>query len=42
MYWCVVCGPCLREHLPDGYHITVHQDIPHPNDMTFDEEDKPQ
>lgn len=37
-YWCVVCG----RFLPDDAGVIVHDDVPHPNEMTFDEEDKPQ
>ena len=37
-YWCVVCG----RHLPDDDGVVVHDDVPHPEDMTFDEEERPQ
>lgn len=38
-YWCVVCG----RHLPaDKDGVIVHNDVPHPKDMTFDEEERPQ
>jgi len=38
-YWCVVCG----RHLPaDEDGLIVHDDVPHPEDMTFDEEERPQ
>ena len=38
-YWCVVCG----RHLPaDKDGVIVHDDVPHPEDMTFDEEERPQ
>ena len=38
-YWCVVCG----RYLPaDDLGVIVHDDIPHPEDMTFDEDDRPQ
>ena len=38
-YWCVVCG----RHLPaDKDGVIVHDDMPHPEDMTFDEEERPQ
>ena len=38
-YWCVVCG----RHLPaDKDGVIVHNDVPHPEDMTFDEEERPQ
>ena len=38
-YWCVVCGRLL---LPDGDDIIVHDNVPHPDTMTFDEDDHPQ
>ncbi len=38
-YWCVVCG----RHLPaDEDGVIVHDDVPHPENMTFDEEESPQ
>jgi len=38
-YWCVVCG----QHLPaDKDGVIVHNDVPHPENMTFDEEERPQ
>ena len=38
-YWCVACG----RHLPaDEDGVIVHDDVPHPEDMTFDEEERPQ
>ena len=37
-YWCVVCG----RHLPEKDGAIVHDDVPHPESMTFDEEEKPQ
>ena len=38
-YWCVVCG----RYLPaDDDGLIVHDDVPHPEDMTFDEEERPQ
>ena len=37
-YWCVICGKFLQS--VDG--VIIHDDIPHPEDMTFDEEDNPQ
>ncbi len=38
-YWCVVCG----RHLPaDKDGVIVHDDVPHTEDMTFDEEGRPQ
>lgn len=38
-YWCVVCGRYLPAN-EDG--VIVHDDVPHPEDMTFDEEERPQ
>ena len=38
-YWCVVCGRFLPE---DDAGVIVHDNVPHPQEMTFDEEDKPQ
>jgi len=37
VYWCIVCGPCLRElfDTPQGQRsVTVHLNIKHPDDMT--------
>jgi hypothetical protein len=33
-YWCVVCG----RFLPAVDGVIVHDNVPHPKDMTFDEE----
>lgn len=41
VHYCVVCGPCLRM-ATEGGHITPHNNLPHPDDMTHDEEDNPQ
>ena len=41
IYYCVVCGPCLKMLCEDG-NVTVHNLVPHPEDMTFDEEERPQ
>lgn len=38
IYWCVVCNKALPKI--DG--VIIHDDIPHPESMTFDEEDNPQ
>lgn len=38
-YYCVVCGKFLPE---DEYGVIVHADVPHPVDMDFAEEEKPQ
>ena len=37
-YYCVVCGKYI-EAVDD---VIVHDDIPHPADMAFDEEENPQ
>ncbi len=37
-YWCVVCQREIENI--DG--VLTHDDIPHPDDMTFDEQEKPQ
>jgi hypothetical protein len=34
-----VCGRFLPA---DAWGVIVHDDVPHPETMTFDEEDKPQ
>ena len=33
-YWCVVCG----RHLPEKGGVIVHDPVPHPKEMTIDEE----
>lgn len=38
-YWCVVCGRFLPA---DDCGVIVHDDVPHPEGMTFDEEERPQ
>ena len=37
-YWCVACGRLL----PSDDGVIVHDDVIHPDHMTFDEEDRPQ
>ena len=37
-YYCFVCGKYIEA--VDG--VIVHDDIPHPPDMSFDEEENPQ
>jgi hypothetical protein len=37
-YWCVVC----ERFLPKEDGVVVHDAIPHPEWMTFDEESRPQ
>jgi len=41
VYWCLVCGPLFRFPAGDG-DITLHRDIEHPFDWTYDEDDNPQ
>jgi hypothetical protein len=41
VYRCVVCGPILQLD-EGGTTLTLHNDIPHPLTMTFDEDDNPQ
>jgi len=38
-YWCVVCGRFLPA---DDLGVIVHDDVPHPDELAFDEEDSPQ
>lgn len=38
-YWCVVCGKFLPA-CEEG--VIVHDDVPHPLGMAFDDEDAPQ
>lgn len=38
-YYCVICGRYIESN-EDG--VIVHDDIPHPHDMDFSDEDKPQ
>jgi hypothetical protein len=38
-YWCVVCGRFLPA---DEGGVIVHDDVPHPDNMMFDEDDNPQ
>ena len=37
-YWCVVCG----RYLPAVEGVIEHDQVPHPDNMTFDEEAHPQ
>jgi len=39
IYYCVVCGRGIE---PDEHGVYVHDDVPHPPDMAFDEEENPQ
>ena len=37
-YWCVICG----KFLPSNDGVIVHDDLPHPETMNFDDEENPQ
>jgi hypothetical protein len=39
IYYCVVCGRAIEG---GGDGVFVHDDVPHPPNMDFSEEDKPQ
>ncbi len=41
IYYCMVCGPCLRLVGEHG-DVTIHAPVEHPEDMTFDEDERPQ
>lgn len=42
-YACLWCGREIEgESLDDGSWMFVHDDIPHPADATYDEDDRPQ
>lgn len=38
-YYCVICGKFLPA---DEHEVIVHDDVPHPVDMDFGDEEKPQ
>jgi hypothetical protein len=38
-YYCVICGRFIEA---DEYGVIVHDDVPHPPRMDFDEERNPQ
>jgi len=38
-YYCVMCGRFLPS---DEHGVIVHDDVPHPIDMDFGDEEKPQ
>jgi len=37
-YYCVICG----RFLPDEHGVIVHDDIEHPQEIDFGDEEKPQ
>ena len=38
-YYCVICQRYLEA---DEYGVIVHDNVPHPENMTFDDEEHPQ
>ena len=38
-YYCVICGKFLPAN---EYGVITHDDVPHPADMDFEDEEKPQ
>ena len=38
-YWCLFCGRYLAA---DSDGLIIHDEVPHPCNMTFDEDDRPQ
>ncbi len=38
-YYCVVCGRFIEA---DEHGVIVHDDVPHPPEMDFADEEKPQ
>lgn len=42
VYWCVACGRALVGEVNEGGSLFVHDDVPHPAGMTYDEEERPQ
>lgn len=42
VYHCLVCGPVLRLPYGDEGHVTIHNNVPHPHEFTFNEEENPQ
>lgn len=41
-YWCVVCGREIIPEIFENGNVYVHDDILHPETMTFDEDERPQ
>jgi len=43
-YWCIYCGRMLTGEPvdEDGDVVFVHDEVPHPVDATYDEEERPQ
>lgn len=41
-YWCVVCGRAIEPEQYEDTNVYVHDNIPHPETMAFDEMENPQ
>lgn len=41
VHYCAVCGPVMQD-VYEFHSVTFHQQVPHPEYMTFDEEENPQ
>lgn len=41
-YGCLVCGRFLEAEEVEGHWVVVHDNVPHPEWMTYDEESNPQ
>lgn len=41
-YGCLICGRYLEAEEFEGHWLVIHDDVPHPEWMTYDEEDNPQ
>jgi hypothetical protein len=42
VYWCVVCGRAIVGEVHEYGNVFVHDNIPHPDMMAFDEDASPQ
>jgi hypothetical protein len=47
VYYCAVCGPVIQEIVDNPFSeqectVTMHRDIPHPYNLSFDEDENPQ
>jgi hypothetical protein len=40
LYWCPVCGPVMKFDVDDEHCAVVHQDVPHPEGMDFEESER--
>jgi len=37
-YWCVICGREITPEIFENGNVYIHDDIPHPESMLFNEE----